>query len=533
MLVNADSRRKLFAQTLAKPKGLGIGGWSQGFGAGPEVHTFDDNMWWLVPHREVHHEGGPVDLTFVLENSHSRRRLYAQPFKQGERRHKLEKGVGAIMPDQHQDAATSIAREQPVNRWRLVQHSETGTFQLKNRASDRMLFARQPRPGEPWHVGVGAIPNPHVELSQQPPNTFWYVVPQPDLTGPISLPPRGVVLPNGISGSGASTANNANNSSRSPPKRSNTTGHLASPSGSSISSGFNNNNSRSPPKRSNTDSGESAALVADASARAERETKAREHAEKEAEVARGDKLAAEAAVEAMAAEVERLKAEANAQGEARATAELEAAKAVVEAATAAQAKAGADEKAARAAEQAKLAEQEKQAKPETPEQKKAREEAILENRRKKLAERSAAGQGGGGNDEMMARMKAQVANADSGLDAILNDDGGGGGGGGGGDGQGGEGGGSGGGGGGSSGGKPASPAGRRPMPRKPGGVVKPALAGPKSDNPAIVRRKSSVQFADDPTSNAPPSAALSKPPPSRRRPQPPKGKKAGSPSSTV
>ena len=67
VLLNTESRRKLFAASMAAPKknqqsGGGSGGalglvsaamnnlsnkktWAEGFGAGPELHTFDDNRW--------------------------------------------------------------------------------------------------------------------------------------------------------------------------------------------------------------------------------------------------------------------------------------------------------------------------------------------------------------------------------------------------------------------------------------------------------------------------------------------------------
>jgi hypothetical protein len=48
VLLNAESRRKLFAAAVA-PRGRG---WAEGFGAGPELHTFDDNRW-CEPRRSV------------------------------------------------------------------------------------------------------------------------------------------------------------------------------------------------------------------------------------------------------------------------------------------------------------------------------------------------------------------------------------------------------------------------------------------------------------------------------------------------
>jgi hypothetical protein len=48
VLVNAESRRKLFAAAVA-PRGRG---WAEGFGAGPELYTFDDNRW-CEPRRSV------------------------------------------------------------------------------------------------------------------------------------------------------------------------------------------------------------------------------------------------------------------------------------------------------------------------------------------------------------------------------------------------------------------------------------------------------------------------------------------------
>jgi len=468
MLVNADSRRKLFAQSLAKPKGLGIGGWSQGFGAGPEVHTFDDNMWWLIPHNEVHHEGGPVDLTFVVENAHSKRRLYAQPFKQRERTHRLERGVGAIMPQP--DDFGALARAHPENRWRLVQHEATGTFQLKNRSSDRLLFARQPRPGEPWHVGVGAIPNPHVPLSQQPPNTFWYLVPQPAaLVGATPQPPRGNIssisssfegvrsslevgssFESGTSGSSPSSGGSHARPAAAPPPR----------KGYSTSGGGGG-----PPRTGNRkETTSTAAAAADAAARANRETKARKAAEEATAAALQDKEEADAAVAAMEAKVERLEEDGGATEKQtqRASAELEAAQAVGEAANAAKERAEAAEEQARAAEYAKLSEGETASEGGAPEKK-------VPNPRRKTAPSGA--KSGSPSPLGMPPLPAHAAEE-----------------------------------------KPPPP----PS----------ALASPGERQPT--RKKSFVKFAEDPTSNAPPSAATTKPAPSRKRPQPSKGRKAPS-----
>jgi hypothetical protein len=47
VLLNWRSKRKMFAQSGKKPTLFET--WAKGTGAGPELKTFKDNKWWLLP----------------------------------------------------------------------------------------------------------------------------------------------------------------------------------------------------------------------------------------------------------------------------------------------------------------------------------------------------------------------------------------------------------------------------------------------------------------------------------------------------
>jgi hypothetical protein len=197
--------------------------WSKGFGAGPELHLFDDNRWWIIPqfpegaHPNDKEHSLPED--YIILNARSARRLYALQFRAGTKP-RFEKGVGALPESashykherEHQrererlkhvdeqlrkQTERRICRESkrfivqgdnsaghyegkggnvfPDQRWQLLRQTD-GTFLLKNRASDRVLFARQPKPGESWHRGVGARPPSHPS-TPYPRNCFWHIIP--------------------------------------------------------------------------------------------------------------------------------------------------------------------------------------------------------------------------------------------------------------------------------------------------------------------------------------------------------------------
>jgi len=170
VLVNLESRRKLFAQETNKAWDLLGNAHARGFGAGPEAHTFDDNRWWLLP------QVAGSSLTFVIENAHSGRRLYSQSFDQM-KAVKPEKGIGAVRP---------VAGEPvwPETRWVLEPHrvpDEPTSYVIRNTGSDRALYARLPRMGEKWHVGVGAasLPPKAQRGNRSVPLTMqWEIIPQ-------------------------------------------------------------------------------------------------------------------------------------------------------------------------------------------------------------------------------------------------------------------------------------------------------------------------------------------------------------------
>jgi hypothetical protein len=72
VLVNWRSKRKLYAQTCKKPTMFET--WAKGFGAGPELKTFKDNKWWLLP------QG---DNIYVVVNGYSSRKLFAKQLQRG------------------------------------------------------------------------------------------------------------------------------------------------------------------------------------------------------------------------------------------------------------------------------------------------------------------------------------------------------------------------------------------------------------------------------------------------------------------
>jgi hypothetical protein len=161
ILQNYRSRRKLFAQAGKRPTIFET--WAKGFGAGPELKTFKDNRWWLLPVAGGAGAAGGATAAgedgnlFVVMNFHSGRKLYSKPLKAGA---KWEKDCGALPAED-----TS-----PDTLWRLVQDDDTGAFALEGAYSRRKLFARMPHRGDKWSAGVGASPPEHISSE-----TLWCV----------------------------------------------------------------------------------------------------------------------------------------------------------------------------------------------------------------------------------------------------------------------------------------------------------------------------------------------------------------------
>lgn len=113
-------------------------------------------------------------LSFIVENSHSGRRLFTQSFQLG---NKPEKGVGA----QKHERGESVTSE---TRWALEPVRVEGkptTYIIRNPGFGRALFARVPKQGEKWHVGVGAaaLGDPKLRGKRAvPPSMQWQIVPQ-------------------------------------------------------------------------------------------------------------------------------------------------------------------------------------------------------------------------------------------------------------------------------------------------------------------------------------------------------------------
>ena len=148
VLVNWRSKRKLYAQTCKKPTMFET--WAKGFGAGPELKTFKDNKWWLLP------QG---DNIYVVVNGYSSRKLFAKQLQRGA---KWELNCGAG-PSEETGSDTL---------WRIEQDSQTGAFVVQNVQSKRKLFARMPHRGDKWSAGVGAAPSSHVGTE-----TLWNIMP--------------------------------------------------------------------------------------------------------------------------------------------------------------------------------------------------------------------------------------------------------------------------------------------------------------------------------------------------------------------
>ena len=147
VLVNWRSKRKLYAQTCKKPTMFET--WAKGFGAGPELKTFKDNKWWLLP------QG---DNIYVVVNGYSSRKLFAKQLQRGA---KWELNCGAG-PSEETGSDTL---------WRIEQDGQTGAFVVQNVQSKRKLFARMPHRGDKWSAGVGAAPSSHVGTE-----TLWNIM---------------------------------------------------------------------------------------------------------------------------------------------------------------------------------------------------------------------------------------------------------------------------------------------------------------------------------------------------------------------
>jgi len=148
------------------------------------IHTFTYQFArrWLVPQRSNHNS--QEGITFVLQNCHSGRRLFANamkpPKKTSKKMHssasllkassakQAETGLGASLLQDNSNHGHDGENSLPEDHlWRLlpvpldgeVDVSSGGgqkAYVLRNAASGRDLFARPPVPGEAWHVGVGA-----------------------------------------------------------------------------------------------------------------------------------------------------------------------------------------------------------------------------------------------------------------------------------------------------------------------------------------------------------------------------------------
>jgi hypothetical protein len=112
----------------------------------------------------------------VVENAHSGRRLYVQSFQMGNVA-KPEKGLGA----QRRERGEGVIAE---TRWSIEPVRVKGkpnTYVIRNPAMGRALFARVPKQGEKWHVGMGAasLGDPKLRGKRPVPLSMqWQILPQ-------------------------------------------------------------------------------------------------------------------------------------------------------------------------------------------------------------------------------------------------------------------------------------------------------------------------------------------------------------------